>query len=88
MTYIFIAKTINFLTTVQAWEFLIPNDESDKATHDHVLVMEMPGIDESIKKAIINSNELSTQEYIEFTISAGKDKLLIMADEVSHLIFF
>ena len=40
------------ITSVAAWEFAIPNDETDKDNHDHILIMEMPGINESLKLAI------------------------------------
>ena len=82
----FIAKDIAGATSLQAWEFIIPNDESDKARHDHVLVMEMPGIDESIKSDISKNVELPAIN--KFSVSAGKDDLLIMADQVSDLLIY
>lgn len=35
---------------MQAWEFIAPNDESDKTDADHIMILKLDGIDFDIRK--------------------------------------
>lgn len=97
VTYLFIASTKNDKTSLLAWEIIVPVDESDKSDHDHVFVATVNGMESSIGRSVAMSKEgqeetgnasdteaepaQAPSELRRYTIAAGKDMLVVMAQD-------
>ena len=52
ISYLFIKGYNEDKTTLQAWEIFVPNDETNNESHDHILIMELKGLEDTIRQSL------------------------------------